>query len=311
MTQLNRNNKYKVVCFDLDGTLLPMNVDRFMGSYFARFVDYMNANNFDGDKFLAGLKAGIKAMASHEPELTNAKAFWPAFASAAQLETDAEIKRAHQLAANFYNEDFIHVATDAGGVAPNTAAVRAINTLVHKGYPIVLATMPMFPRRAVEIRLGWAGVDPKVFTRITNYENSRFVKPQQLYYAENLAALGVNGEDVLMVGNNTMEDLAFLDVGADAYLVTDWLLDPVDFPIDTIKHGSMEDFATWCETLPVCEDPALNISDELVSSDAAYEALRKNATTEIDLAAAKAKAAAVADLAAGDHAEGAAESFKA
>ena len=34
--------------------------------------------------------------------------------------------------------------------------------------------------------------------------------------------------DVLMVGNNTVEDLGIRSLGADAFLVTDHLLDPTD-----------------------------------------------------------------------------------
>ena len=52
------------------------------------------------------------------------------------------------------------------------------------------------------------------------------MKPKLAYYAENVAACGLAGEDVLMVGNNTVEDLAIRGLGADAFLVTDHLLDP-------------------------------------------------------------------------------------
>ena len=46
-------------------------------------------------------------------------------------------------------------------------------------------------------------------------------------------------EDILMVGNNTREDLAAMKLGLDAYLVTDWLLDPDGFDIESVKHGTM------------------------------------------------------------------------
>ena len=103
---------------------------------------------------------------------------------------------------------------------PNPAAAAAIETLAAKGYPLLLTTMPMFPPTAVRHRLAWAGIRPEAFARLTHYENSRTVKPRPLYYAENLAAAGVDGADVLMVGNNTVEDLSFMHLGADGYLVT-------------------------------------------------------------------------------------------
>ena len=63
------------------------------------------------------------------------------------------------------------------------------------------------------------------------------MKPRPLYYAENLAAAGVDGADVLMVGNNTVEDLSFMHLGADGYLVTDWLLDPAGFDLASGRRG--------------------------------------------------------------------------
>ncbi len=144
---------------------------------------------------------------------------WEAFFSHA----DRDAADWDELLAGFYEHDFGAIGA---GVVPNSAAARAIETLAAKGYPLVLATMPMFPRRAVEWRLSWAGVDASRFGRITSFENSTSVKPKLAYYAENVAACGLAGEDVLMVGNNTVEDLAIRGLGADAFLVTDHLLDP-------------------------------------------------------------------------------------
>ncbi len=62
---------------------------------------------------------------------------------------------------------------------------------------------------------------------------------------ENLAAAGVEGRDVLMVGNNTKEDLAACQLGCEGFLVTDFLIDPVGFEVFSVRHGSMEKFADW------------------------------------------------------------------
>ena len=72
------------------------------------------------------------------------------------------------------------------------------------------------------------------------------------YYRENIDLAGVPAERVLMVGNDTGDDLSCLDLGMDAYLVTDHLINPDCFDIDTIKHGSLADFANWVEGLPDC-----------------------------------------------------------
>ena len=50
------------------------------------------------------------------------------------------------------------------------------------------------------------------------------VKPQVEYYAEVLANCGLSADEVLMVGNNTLDDLVSADLGCDVYLVTDHLI---------------------------------------------------------------------------------------
>ena len=56
-----------------------------------------------------------------------------------------------------------------------------------------------------------------------------------------------------MVGNNTEEDMVALQLGMDGYLVTDYLIDQIAFDIESVKHGSLEDFARFAESLPACE----------------------------------------------------------
>ena len=222
---------YRAIFFDLDGTLLPMELDEFLGAYFEAIAGFVARQGLDAKAFSAGLKAGIGAMASHDDGRTNHEAYWEAF-----------FQHAEALAA--------------------------------KGYPLVLATMPMFPRRAVEWRLAWAGVDASKFARVTSFENSTSVKPKLAYYAENVAACGLSGDDVLMVGNNTVEDLAIRGLGADAFLVTDHLLDPTEgFDLGSVKHGTMEEFAAWAEELPPCADPAQGVEAGAVPAAAREAAL--------------------------------------
>ena len=292
---------YRAVCFDLDGTLLPMDIDEFMQGYFSSIVRFAASRGFDAEGFLTALKAGIKAMATHDGARTNEDVFWEAFGAAYGACAD-EIRAS---IGDYYNGAFTAIGKN---VVPNPATARAIEALRSKGYPLMLTTMPMFPRCAVEQRLRWAGVDPAAFERITTYENSTSVKPRQTYYAENLAAMGapdaLSGKDVLMVGNNTMEDLAFCDMGADAFLVTDCLLNPIDLDLGTVRHGTMEEFAAWAETLPVCADPIGAVQQGAVTSAAMEAAFAANAVAPIDREAATSAAAAVAQNAVDEHASG-------
>lgn len=270
---------YRAVFFDLDGTLLPMELDEFMRSYFQSLGAYVARFGVGGESFMAGMKAGIKAMAAHDDGLPNAEAFWGGFFT--HVDPDATDWKT-QLDA-YYDHEFGELGA---GMQPHPAAARTVEALAAKGYPLVLTTMPMFPQRAVEWRLTWAGVDPSRFARITSFMNSTSVKPRLTYYAENLAAAGVAGFDVLMVGNNTLEDLAVLGLGADAFLVTDHLIDPVQFDVASVKHGSLEELAAWVERLPECANPAKGVATGVVSADARDQALVDNAVEGVDAASA-------------------------
>lgn len=266
---------YRAIFFDLDGTLLPMELEDFLGPYFKSIASFVSAQGLDVSAFSAGLKAGTEAMMSHEDASANHDAYWEAFFCHA----DRTAAEWGSLLDSYYERDFNLIGKK---VVPNPAAYCAIETLANKGYTLVLTTMPLFPRRAVEHRLAWAGVDPARFARLTSYENSTSVKPKLTYYAENLAACGLVGEDVLMVGNNTVEDMAIAKLGADAYLVTDHLLDPIDFDLSASKHGSMEEFAAWAEMLPACENPIDRIDGDIVDRAAVANVLAAHAASRTE-----------------------------
>ena len=271
----NAQRAYRAIFFDLEGTLLPMDIDEFLGTYFKTLVGFVAARGLDATTFHDAVMAGTKAMMTHDDDMANAEVFWNTFYGI----VDEHAANWQELLDEFYSTEFGSIGAD---VKPNEAMVRAVATLKEKGYPLVLATMPMFPQRAVEWRLRWAGLDPADFARLTHYENSTATKPKLTYYAENLAACGVGGHDVLMVGNNTVEDLAIEGLGADAYLVCDYLLDPVPggFDLDQVKHSKSEGFAAWAELLPNCANPATNIDPLRVSADVRAAVLEREAHDE-------------------------------
>lgn len=278
---------YRAICFDLDGTLLPMDIEEFMGAYFKAIATFVASRGHDPVPFMAGLKAGTAAMGANDGSCTNAEAFWPVMLQ----HVDPAEADWRALAEEFYATEFGRIGE---GFKGDEAVPRALAALASKGYPLVLTTMPMFPLTAVEWRLRWAGADPSAFARITHYENSKSIKPKPAYYAENLAAMGLRGSDVLMVGNNTLEDMAFLDLGADGFLVTDWLLDPIGRGMEGLRHGTMADFAAWAEALPDCAAPVEGIERGAIDAAATAAALAGNAVGDLDLAKADAQAAAVA-----------------
>lgn len=71
----------------------------------------------------------------------------------------------------------------------------------------VLAINPIFPRSAVESRIGWAGLDVSDFEYITTYENSWYCKPNPEYYNEILSKLNLQSGECPIVGNDVTEDM--------------------------------------------------------------------------------------------------------
>ncbi|MDO4503368.1 MAG: HAD family hydrolase [Coriobacteriia bacterium] len=264
MTQTTTATRaYRAVCFDLDGTLLAMDMEEFLGGYFARLARFMVKHGADPDRLKMALNAGTRSMGQNNGPRTNEQAYWDTFMELIGKDAPEQEQRTKEewieLFTEFYQTDFDLVGE---GVVPDAHMVRAVQTLAQKGYPLLLTTTPLFPLMAVERRLGWAGLDPSLFCRVTNYENSSAAKPSLRYYAENLAAMGLEGADVLMVGNNTVEDLAFCKLGADAFLMTDYLIDPIDLDLSTVKHGSAQEFAAWVDALPACADPVADVATE-------------------------------------------------
>ncbi len=238
---------YKAVFFDLDGTLLPIDMDAFLNNYFNDIAAFVQSRGHDPKRFIDALSSGVKSMLTKQGGL-NSERFWEAFTSCMGGGNSAEYEK---LMDEYYAVHFDSLSAMVTNVDPNAAYV--VKALKEKGYPLYLTTMPLFPRIAVEKRLSWANVPVSAFDRITTYDNSTSTKPHAAYFQENVETIGLAPEDILMVGNNTREDLAAMKLGLDAYLVTDWLLDPDGFDIESVKHGTLADFARFVDELPECE----------------------------------------------------------
>lgn len=238
---------YKAVFFDLDGTLLPIDMDRFLKEYFDDIAALAQARGYDPQRFVHAVGVGVRSMATSQGGL-NCERYWATFM---EQMGEGDLAEYQRFMDEYYDKHFGSLGSLVPN--PNPDAARAVATLREKGYTLFLTTMPLFPRTAVEKRLEWAGVPASSFARITTYDNSTSTKPHLAYYQENLEVVGLPAEEVLMVGNNTREDLAAMKLGCDGYLVTDWLLDPDGFDIESVKHGSLAQFAQFAEELPECE----------------------------------------------------------
>lgn len=210
--------KIKTFLFDLDGTLLPMDMDHFVAAYLrciSRYVDHL----FEPKAFISHLWAATSAMMKNlDPEKKNESIFWEHFSQLLRYPREA----LEPVFDNFYRSKFPALASFT---SPNPLASKIIATLVAQEREIVLATNPVFPEIATRERMRWAGIENFPWQLITTYENSRFCKPHPQYYLDILAQIGRQPQECIMIGNDVQEDIAASQVGMHTFLVTDCLID--------------------------------------------------------------------------------------
>ena len=224
-------SKITTVLFDLDGTLLPMDQDAFVGAYFSRLAAKMTERGYDRDTLVKAIWAGTGAMIQNDGRCTNEEAFWRTFC--AILGEDVRSEEDYLL--EFYRNEFQGVR-EVCGYAPEARDI--VRDLKARGYRVVLATNPLFPAVATESRICWAGLDPNDFDMITTFENSRYCKPSLAYYEDILTTLGVSGDACIMVGNDVDEDMIAEQLGMRTFLLTDCLINKRGEDISKWANGS-------------------------------------------------------------------------
>lgn len=223
------------VLFDLDGTLLSMDQDLFVKTYFARLCAAMTKHGWDAGKLEKVIWACCGAMVKNDGSMTNEARFWQTF----QALTGTRREDVEAGFLEFYEGDFQQIRKVAQQMEESAAVVRLLK---QKGYRVAVATNPLFPGVATFSRIRWAGMEPEMFDRVTTYENSCYSKPDRRYYEELLEKLGTVPKRCLMVGNDTAEDMCAAELGMQVYLVTDHLVDREGRGAEEFPHGSLHEF---------------------------------------------------------------------
>lgn len=234
--------KTKVILFDLDGTLLPMDQNLFVKAYFGGIARRLAARGYEPNKLIEGIWKGTGAMIKNNGAKFNEEVFWDTFAALFGEKARADEPYFEQ----FYVEDFDKVQTSCGfdpKAAPTVAALK------ERGFRVALATNPIFPSIATEKRMRWAGLDKTAFELFTTYENSRYCKPNLEYYKEILAQLGVRAEECLMVGNDVAEDMVAAQLGMKVFLIPACLLNKNNADISVYPQGDFDDLLAYVDTL--------------------------------------------------------------
>ena len=230
------------VFFDLDGTLLPMDQEKFVKSYLGRMAKKMAPHGYDPEMLVKSIWMGTGAMVKNDGSATNETVFWNVFDQLFGRDTRVD----EPLFEEFYRNEFQAVKDDCGFDPRAAEAIRQIKAL---GLRTVLATNPLFPPIATQSRVRWAGLEPEDFEFITTYDNSCFCKPNPDYYREILGKLNLKAEECVMVGNDVNEDMVARELGMKGFLLTDCILNKDNKDISQYPCGSFPELLDYIWSL--------------------------------------------------------------
>lgn len=203
------------VLFDLDGTLLDIDLDSFLRRYFGALsavVTPLLASQKDDQGAMSAVMDSTNAMMRPHPGITNHDVFHDEYARL----TGLDLREHWELFQRFYDERFAQLGDGYGAHAGARVALDAARAC---GLKIAIATNPIFPLKAVEHRLGWANLDASMADVVTAYESMHACKPQPDYFRETAAMLGLDPRDCLMVGDDSVLDMAAADIGMSTFYV--------------------------------------------------------------------------------------------
>lgn len=234
--------KLKTVLFDLDGTLLPMDMDNFTKIYFQQLGIYFQ-DLIDPKRLGKTIWASTEIMVKNLENKTNEEVFMEDF----EKRIDGDLNVYQDRFDTFYDTAFLQAKS---AVFENPYMKKSVALLQEKGYELVVATNPLFPLKAIQHRIEWAGFKPENFSYITHYEKNHYCKPQIQYYEEILKDIKRLPEECMMVGNDVQEDLVAGKLGIKTFLIKDYILHRTEDKIPADYIGSYEEFYKFAKELP-------------------------------------------------------------
>lgn len=231
------------ILFDLDGTLLPMETDRFIDLYYDGLAITGEPYGFDRQYLFDVIEEAFVAMIHNPGTMTNKELFFSHVKDNAGSNYDVVC----EIFERFSDREFDKVKECTGF---NPMAGQWIKTLKAKGYRVILATNPLFPGRCTERRIRWAGMDPEDFELVTSYENHFYAKPSKEYYKEIIAQEQLVPEHCLMVGNDVREDMIAKELGMEVFLLKNNIVNSRNLDYSMYPQGFYEEFTEVINSLP-------------------------------------------------------------
>ena len=232
------------VLFDLDGTLLPMDMGLFTSIYFRELGEFFSDLLEPKDMINFVLIATVE-MINNIEDRSNEEIFTERFGKL--IEGKGELDDFIQRFDKFYETVFMKTK-DA--IIETPVMRKSVEIIREKGYNLVIATNPIFPLKGIEHRIRWAGFEPSEFSYISYFEKNHYCKPRIKFYEEVLRDIRKKPEECLMVGNDVQEDVIAGELGIETYLVTNQLIHRIGEEIKADHIGTYEDFYSFAQGLP-------------------------------------------------------------
>jgi FMN phosphatase YigB (HAD superfamily) len=220
---------FKAILFDLDATLLNIDMDFFLTKYFKKMETMAVEWGFNHTEKLVQkvFKSTGVMIADKNPATSNEKAFMQDFLADGIFGSEESVKSFFE---NFYKVGFPQLAQYCKSIH---GIPEMMERLFARGVKVVIATNAVFPLKALSDRIEWAGIGNFKYELVTSYEVMHFCKPHPEYYLEIADKIKVKPEDCLMVGNDMGEDLPAGLVGMKTFLVEDMIItSDVDYKPD-------------------------------------------------------------------------------
>ena len=231
------------ILFDLDGTLLPMNVEGFMSNYFNALCGKC-AHLVDPKELPKMILTSTDCMIRNtDADKTNQEVFMEDFAK----KVEPQFQNLLPILEEFYNEEFQNLKFT---VQPVEIVQEIVKILKEKGYTLVVATNPLFPRQAILHRIQWSGLQENDFSLVTDYENMHFCKPNLQFYNEILQKINKKSEECIMIGNDVQEDLIVEKIGMKTFLIEDNIINRENEEPSPDYRGSYQDLLDFVMDLP-------------------------------------------------------------